>query len=68
MNFLLDMKMKEIFLSFVSLFASLAFVVLFIFIGKYLRPDLYLFCQLNGLIFGRAQTIPGYGLHFHLLC
>ena len=34
--------MKEIFLSFVSLFASLAFVVLFIFIGKYLCPDLYL--------------------------
>ena len=50
MNFLLDMKMKEIFLSFVSLFASLAFVVLFIFIGKYLCPDLYLFYQLNGLI------------------
>ena len=36
------MKMKEIFLSFVSLFASLAFVVLFIFIGKYLCQDLHL--------------------------
>ena len=35
------MKMKEIFLSFVSLFASLAFVVLFIFFGKHLCLNLY---------------------------